>query len=146
MCGAADGYKAPAGRVHPYTRSATMTAGLKMTGLDTDVDGDSDTETEIISVREAVAHVPRTKLVSLVLDMCSSIYGSGRVVNMDNYYTSPEVAVALAERKVYIRGTCRANRGGFLATVQYGRTEAAKVDRGTHKMVSDANYGIACYG
>jgi hypothetical protein len=43
-------------------------------------------------------------------------------------------------------GTCRANRGGFLAAVQYGRTEAAKVDLGTHKMVSDANYGIACYG
>jgi hypothetical protein len=65
---------------------------------------------------------------------------------MDNYYTSPQVAVVLAERKVYIWGTCRANRGGFPAAVQYGRTEAAKVDRGTHKMVLDANYGIACYG
>jgi hypothetical protein len=45
-----------------------------------------------------------------------------------------------------MRGTCRANRGGFPAVVQYSRTEAAKVDQGTHKMVLDANYGIACYG
>jgi hypothetical protein len=114
MCDAADGYKALAGRVHLYTRSATTTAGLKMTGLDTDVNGGSDTKTEIVSVCEAEVQVPRTKLVSLVLDMCSSIYGSGRVVNMDNYYTNPEVAVALAERKVYIQGACRANRVPFL--------------------------------
>jgi hypothetical protein len=59
---------------------------------------------------------------------------------------SPEVAIALAERKLYIRGACRANRGSFPAAVQYGRMEAAKVDQGTHKMVSHANYGIACYG
>jgi hypothetical protein len=65
---------------------------------------------------------------------------------MDNYYTSPQVAVALAERNVYIRGTCRRNRAGFPAAVQYSQTEAAKVERGTHKMVSDAKYGIACYG
>jgi hypothetical protein len=135
MCDTADGYKAPAGWVHPYTRSATTMAGLKMTGLDTDVDGDGDTKTvsEIVSVHEAEVEVPRTKLVSLVLDMCSFIYSSGLVMNMDNYYTSPEVAVALAERKVYIQGTCRANRGGFPAAVHFGRTEAAKVDRGTHK-------------
>jgi hypothetical protein len=78
MCDAADGNKAPAGWVHPYTISATTTARLKMTGLDTDVDGDSDTKTvsEIVSVHEVEVEVPRTKLVSLVLDMCSSIYGS----------------------------------------------------------------------
>jgi hypothetical protein len=45
MCDVADGYKAPAVRVYPYIRSATMMAGLKMTALDTDVDGDSNTET-----------------------------------------------------------------------------------------------------
>jgi hypothetical protein len=148
MCDTADGYKAPAVWVHPYTQSATMTAGLRTTGLDTDVDGDNNAKnvSEIVSVNEVEGVVPRTKLVSLVLDLCSSIYDSGRVVNMDNYYTSLEVAIALAERKVYIRGTCRANRGGFPAVVQYGRTEAAKVDRGTHKMVSDGYYGIACYG
>ena len=44
------------------------------------------------------------KLVSLVLDMCKGMYSSGRVVNMDNYYTSPEVAIALAKKEVYIRG------------------------------------------
>jgi hypothetical protein len=97
-------------------------------------------------IHEVDEEVPRTKLISLVLDMCPSLYYTGWVANMDNYYTSPQVAVALAERKVYIRGTCRANRAGFPPAMQYSRTEAAKVERGTHKMVSDENYGIACYG
>ena len=65
---------------------------------------------------------------------------------MDNYYTSPQVAVALAENEVYIRGTCRQNRAGFPTAVQYSPTEAAKVERGTHKMVSDEKHDIACYG
>jgi hypothetical protein len=147
MCDTADGYQAPTARVHPYTKSATTTpAGPKTTGLDPDdQEGRSDSET-LSETEQAVEEVPRTKLVTLVLDMCSSLYDTGRVVNMDNYYTSPEVAVALAERRVYIRGTCRANRGGFPPAVQYSRMEAAKVDRGTHKMVSDKKHGIACYG
>ena len=107
-------------------------------------DSDNDNDPDYKEVDEGVG--PRSKLVTLVLDMCSSLYGSGRVVNMDNYYTSPEVAVALAEKNVYIRGTCRSNRAGFPAAVQYGKPEAAKVDRGTHKMVSDETHGIACYG
>jgi hypothetical protein len=144
MCDTADGYQAPALRVHPYVRSETTTAGPKTTGLDDSDSAESDSETETETQPEE--EVPRTKLISLVLDMCSSLFDTGRVVNMDNYYTSPQVAVALAERKVYIRGTCRGNRAGFPDAVQYSRTEAAKVERGTHKMVSDEKYGIACYG
>jgi hypothetical protein len=122
MCDTATGYQAPAGRVHPYVRSATMTVGPKTTGLDDSSDSDT------LSIHEVDKEVPRTKLISLVLDMCLSLYHKGRLVNMDNYYTSPQVAVALAERKVYIRGTCRANWAGFPPAVQYSRTEAAKVE------------------
>ena len=144
MCDTADGYQAPTQRLHPYIESATTSAGAKTTGLDDDDGERSDTET--LSDVEDKAAVPPSKLVSIVLDMCSSLYDTGRVVNMDNYYTSPEVAVALAKRQVFIRGTCRANRGGFPSAVRYGNTEASKVERGTHKMVSDKKYGIACYG
>ena len=100
----------------------------------TDRDYDEDEEQE---EAEEEGDEVRSEIVTLVLDMCSSIYDSGRVVNMDNYYTSPEVAVALAKRAVYIRGTCRGNRAGFPAAVQYSKGEAAKVKRVTMKMVSD---------
>lgn len=138
----ADGYQAPSARQHDYKRSLTTTkkAGLKTTGLETETDSDTLSDTGVAAV------VPRSKLVTLILDMCSSMFGSGRVVNMDNYYTGPEVAVALSKEKVYIRGTCRSNRAGFPAAVQYSKPEATKVERGTHKMVSDAQYGISCYG
>ena len=39
------------------------------------------------------------KLVSLVLDMCKPYFGSGQVINMDNYYTSPEVGCCGAFQK-----------------------------------------------
>jgi hypothetical protein len=67
MCDTADGYLAPAARVHPYTQSATTTAGPKTAGLD-------DSDSEAPSIDEAEEEVPRTKLIALVLDMCSSIY------------------------------------------------------------------------
>ena len=55
---------------------------------------------------------PVKKLVSLVLDICKPLFGSGAIVNMDNYYTSPEVAIALQQQDVFMQGTCRTNRLG----------------------------------
>ena len=52
----------------------------------------------------------KTKISSIVMDMCRPLFRSGRVVNMDNYYTSPEVAVTLKRNGLYMRGTCRKNR------------------------------------
>ena len=101
MCDAADGYLAPTQRRHPYIESATTSAGAKTTGLEEE-DGERSSDNETLSDVEGKAAVPPSKLVSIVLDMCSSLYDSGRVVNMDNYYTSPEVAVALAQRQVFI--------------------------------------------
>jgi hypothetical protein len=112
MCDAADGCQAPSGRVHPCVQSATTTAGPKTTGPD-------DSDSEALSIDEAEEEVPRTKLISLVLDMCLSVHDSGRVVNMDDHCTSPQFAVTLAERKVCIRGTCRGNRAGFPAAVEH---------------------------
>jgi hypothetical protein len=57
---------------------------------------------------------------------------------MDNYYTSPEVAVALAERRVYIRGDMQSKQGRF-STAAIQSNGRQKVTGGTHKMVSDKN-------
>ena len=71
--------------------------------------------------------------------MCKPLFGSGSVVNMDNYYTSPEAAVALMKQDVFIRGYCRTNRLGFPAAVRYTPAEASNQSRGAIKKVIDAN-------
>ena len=86
------------------------------------------------------------KLVMLVLDMCKPLFGTGCVVNMDNYYTSPEAAVALREKGVFMRGTCRPNRFGFPSTVRYSNTEANNQGRGSIKRMVDTKNHLAAYG
>jgi len=41
----------------------------------------------------------------LVLDLCKPIENTGCVVNMDNYYTSPELFIELRKRGLFARGT-----------------------------------------
>jgi hypothetical protein len=48
-------------------------------------------------------NVELTKLTQLVVDMCKPLFDTGRVVNMDNYYTSPEAAVELKKKSIYER-------------------------------------------
>jgi Transposase IS4 len=85
-------------------------------------------------------------LVALVLDMCKPYFGSGRVVNMDNYYTSPEVAYTLSQNGLYMRGTCRTNRKGFPVGVLYSKGDSGKLDRGSTKTMMEHEKGITAYG
>ena len=62
--------------------------------------------------------------MKLVLEMCRPLFGSGRIVNMDNYYTSQSVAVALSKEDVFMQGTRRTNRIGFPPGVLFSKTEA----------------------
>ena len=89
---------------------------------------------------------PVKKMVALVLDMCKPLFGTGSCVNMDNYYTSPEVAVALGRRDVFMRGTCRTNRLGFPAAVRFTNTEATNQGRGRMKRVVDVRNNLVAYG
>ena len=66
----------------------------------------------------------------LVLDMCSPLFHTGKVVNTDNYYTSPLVFVELLKKGVYARGTCRGNRMAFPKVIQFSSSEANKGKRG----------------
>jgi len=87
-------------------------AGPKTTGLFADADTESDdemsgksTHSDDKSDDKSEQKAASTTLVSLIMDMCQPLYGSGRVVNMDNYYTSPMAAWLLAQNQVYMRGT-----------------------------------------
>jgi hypothetical protein len=42
-----------------------------------------------LKLNKQCEEVPRTKLVTLCW-ICVPLYDTGRVVNMDNYYTSPK--------------------------------------------------------
>ena len=106
--------------------------------------GENLEEQEQIENEEQEQNV--TKITSVVLDMCQPLYNSGRVVNMDNYYTSPEVAVLLKRKGVYMRGTCRKNRRGFPKGVLYSKTDAKNFERGSYKMMVDATNLLVCYG
>jgi len=87
-----------------------------------------------------------SKLINLCLDLLKPYYGSGRVLNTDNFYSSPKLAIALRERKIFLRGTCRSNRIGFPKGVMFTRTEADKAGRGCIKRMVDETNGIVAYG
>ena len=102
-------------------------AGLKTTGL-------SDDETSMDEEDAGESSEPKKTsgvMLTLIMDMCEPLFGSGRIVNMDNYYTSPMVAWMLAQEKVYLRGTCRTNRIGFPSGVSFNSKEKKNWGRGT---------------
>ena len=151
---------------HPIPNSAAKAAsskkGNKNDGPSDDDDDCSSDESSALAPRNIQASlvvaeegkvegnektpVVQKKIVSLVLDMCKPLYETGSIVNMDNYYTSPEVAVALRNKGVFMRGTCRANRLGFPSAARFTNREAANQGRGAIKRMVDIRNGIAAYG
>lgn len=90
---------------------------------------------------------PQTgKLVRLVADMCKPWYNTGRVVNMDNYYTSPAAFIELRNNGLFARGTCRSDRRMFPKTVLFTKPEAKKVGRGGMKLATNTSNGLVAIG
>jgi hypothetical protein len=81
-------------------------------------------------------------LLSLIMDMCRPLFGSGRIINMDNYYTSPTIAWMLSQENVYMRGTCRTNRIGII----FSSGEKNRLGRGTIKGMIEKRKRIAAFG
>lgn len=48
----------------------------------------------------------------VVLDLVEPFQNCGRIVTTDNFYTSPELAIALAKQRTYLVGTLRSNKRG----------------------------------
>ncbi|XP_023930459.1 piggyBac transposable element-derived protein 4-like [Lingula anatina] len=49
----------------------------------------------------------------VVLDLCENISGVNHIVNMDNYFSSPQLFEELLDMNIYARGTVRSNRRGY---------------------------------
>ena len=118
------------------------TAGLKTTGLSDDESTHCHEPTGVTGNEKQKSGV----LISLVMDMCAPLFGSGRIVNMDNYYTSPVLAYQLAQKKVYMRGTCRMNRKGFPTGISFTSLEKKNWERGTMKGMIERRKRIAAFG
>ena len=88
----------------------------------------------------------QTKLKDLVIDMARPWFQTGRVLNMDNYYTSVDTFCLLKQNGMYARGTCRSNRRHFPEAVQFTKTEATATGRGAMKVVTNAASGIVAMG
>lgn len=143
------------------------TAGYKTTGLDEDADtqrdnvrkqlltddnSSSDDDPDETPTDSFAQLDPRKSdkgggvLVSLIMDMCRPLFGSGRVVNMDNYYTSPTIAWLLSEQKLYMRGTCRTNRLGFPSGISFTSKEKNNWGRGSIRGMVEKRKRIAAFG
>jgi hypothetical protein len=85
------------------------------------------------------------KLLALIHDMCRPYYETGRVINMDNYYTNPEAAYSLAQNRLYSRGTCRTIRKGFPIGVLYSKGDSGKLQRGSAKIMMEHEKGISAF-
>ena len=85
-------------------------------------------------------------LVALVLDMFKPWFNSGRVANMDNYYTSPKAFLKLQENGILARGTCRVSRSLFPQSVVFSSSDAAKLPRGSSKVAVCKNKGLVAMG
>lgn len=52
---------------------------------------------------------PLNRTTKIVMELARSLYGSSRILNTDNYYTSIVLASALRMKQLYLRGTVRSN-------------------------------------
>ena len=110
-------------------------------------DEDSTDSREEEDSDEDKEEVPeQSRMMSLVVDMCRALEGSGQVVNMDNYYTSPEIAVKLRSMDIFIRGTVRKDRFGFPPGVCFTKAEARKLGHGATKTMVYIDNGLVAHG
>ena len=72
----------------------------------------------------------QSRMISLVVDMCHALEGSGRVVNMDNFDTLPEIVVKLHGMDIFIRGTVWKDQFEFPLGVCFTKAEARKLGHG----------------
>lgn len=66
-----------------------------------------------------------------VLQLALPYYNSGRIINMDNYYNSPQLLDALLLKGVYARGTMRKNRKHVPTNIRFSPDDLKHLPRGS---------------
>jgi hypothetical protein len=86
------------------------------------------------------------KTTQLVLDIARPFFHTGRVINIDRYYTSPELMLELQKQGMYARGTCNSNRRMFPKAVIFTKAEARKEKRGTSRLAVNKENNLVAIG
>lgn len=85
------------------------------------------------------------KTVQTVTSLCKNYSGSGRVINMDNLYSSPLVFIKLKEMSLYARGTVRLNRKYLPRFIQYKKKDMKKLERGSYEFAVNKDYNMSMH-
>ena len=102
---------------------------------------DNDTSKKEKSQCENIAQ----KTVQTVTSLCKIYEGSGRIVNMDNLYSSPLVFIKLKEMSLYARGTVRLNRKYLPRFIKYLKKDMAKLPRGSYQFAVNNEYKMSMH-
>ena len=86
------------------------------------------------------------KTTKLVLDIAHPFYHTGWVINMDRYYTSPEVFLEHQKQGLYARGTCMTNRRMSPKVVTFTEAEARKEKRGPCRLAVNQENNLVAIG
>ena len=85
------------------------------------------------------------KTVQIVTNLCKNYAGSGRVINMDNLYSSPLVFIKLKEMSLYARGTVRLNRKYLPRFIKYMKKDMTKLPRGSYQFAVNKEYNMSMH-
>ncbi|GMF62948.1 unnamed protein product [Phytophthora fragariaefolia] len=83
---------------------------------------------QALELQQEWAESKLSSIRKLVLEVSRLLYGSNRVVNMDNYYTSVQLLQALRLRGLYARGTVRGTSKHFPKHTVLDKKEASRGD------------------
>jgi len=87
-----------------------------------------------------------TKIDALTLEMCKPLFGTGCVVNMDNYYMRTTCAMKLRANGVLCRGAIRSSRKFVLKSMLFTTTEVRQLPRGTQCCVVNEEHQMLAIG
>ncbi|GMF41085.1 unnamed protein product [Phytophthora fragariaefolia] len=83
---------------------------------------------QALELQQEWAESKLSSIRKLVLEVSRPLYGSNRIVNMDNYYTSVQLVQALRLRGLYARGTVRGTSKHFPKHTVLDKKEASRGD------------------
>lgn len=70
----------------------------------------------------------------LVLELCQPLFGTKRIVNMDNLYVSPQLLEQLFLKGLYARGTARMSRRHTPKHLTFSKKDLSNYPRGSYRI------------
>ena len=85
------------------------------------------------------------KTIQVVIEMCQMYNETGRIINMDNLYSSPEVFITLKNKELYARGTVRLNCKYLPRFIKYLKKDMVNLERGLYQFASNIEHNMSLH-